>query len=262
MLPASREQPAPCKDRENKDTTYAPERLFSLKTTAGEPAATRRMQVKFFRPAGQRAPRGSTAWPPTTCRAQRREPQNRPPGRVKRAALRSNTGRLAPPNGHRRHAQSPGVTYFRSRVRPPPPRKRHKKKREPLPARLRRLPPPLVILYNVLTVTLVVSSSLMMIFYIIELVEKVIFIMHLHYHYAIDFQLGNIVRGAAHSPVTQMVTRLRSFSLNGCTRAPLLSTAMRPASMPCLAVSALATASALCLDRRSLMASVPVPASA
>ena len=219
------------------------------------------MQVNFFRTAARRAPRGATAWPSPTCGAHRRRPRNMPRGRAKRAALRSNTGRLAPQNGHRRHAQSPGVTYFRSRGLPPPPRKRHKKKREPLSARLRRLPPPLVILYNVLTVTLVVSSLLMMIFYIIELVEKVIFIMRLHYHYAIDFQLGNIVHGAAHSPVTQMVTRLRSFSPNGCTRAPLLSTAMRPASMPCLAVSAWATPSALCFDSRSLMASVPVPAS-
>lgn len=120
MLPASREQPAPCKDSENKDTTYAPERLFSLKTTAGEPAATRRMQVKFFRPAGQRAPRGSTAWLTATCQAHRREPQNRPPGRAERAVWRCKHCRLAPPNGGLRHAQGPGVMLFHGRCRRQP----------------------------------------------------------------------------------------------------------------------------------------------
>lgn len=120
LLPASREQPAPCKDSENKDTTYAPERLFSLKTTAGGPAATRQMQVKFFRPAGQRAPRGATVWLTATCQAHRREPQNRPPGRAERAVWRCKHCRLAPPNGGLRHAQGPGVMLFHGRCRRQP----------------------------------------------------------------------------------------------------------------------------------------------
>ena len=87
---------------------------------AAGPAATRRMQVKFFRPAGQRAPRGSTAWLTATCQAHRREPQNRPPGRAERAVWRCKHCRLAPPNGGLRHAQAPGVMLFHGRCRRQP----------------------------------------------------------------------------------------------------------------------------------------------
>ena len=62
--------------------------------------------------------------------------------------------------------------------------------------------------------------------------------------------------------VTQMDTRFMSFWLNGCTVEPLCPVVTREASMPYSVVSAFFTAAARCSDRRSLMAFVPVPASA
>ena len=62
--------------------------------------------------------------------------------------------------------------------------------------------------------------------------------------------------------VTQMDTRFMSFWLNGWTVEPLCPVVTREASMPYSVVSAFFTAAARCSDRRSLMAFVPVPASA
>ena len=60
----------------------------------------------------------------------------------------------------------------------------------------------------------------------------------------------------------QIDTRFRSFSANGWTRAPFESEVIRSAGMLYCSMRVFTTFSARCLAMRSLMMSLPVPASA
>lgn len=101
------------------------------------------------------------------------------------------------------------------------------KKMGPSSARRRR--PHHLLMYSIcLTVTLSVNITNDYILY--HTIGRKSYYKHRHLHYALDF---HPCFHATHPHFAmQMVTRFMSFSANGCTREPLLSTVTLAASMP------------------------------